>query len=108
MQFPPTQSEMYCLKKYLPHLRINKVQQNIADPSVALGINGIWEIQSKPVEFFPSYLHTNKIVELEEKSEKVVSTRSKSGTASERKRSLSNRRFSNPIKLNDMYLRVIR
>ena len=82
---------------------INEVPQNIADPSHPFGINGIWEIESKPVEIFPSYPHTNKIAKSEEKSEKVVATKVPN---LQRKRSQSLRRFSNPIKLNDMYLRV--
>ena len=54
------QSEMYHLKKHLPHLTINEVSQTIANPSVPFGRNGMWEVECKQVELFSSHYITKQ------------------------------------------------
>ena len=102
------QKEKHHLKKFLPHLTINEFPQNIADPSIPYGKNGIWEIECKPIEIFPSYLHTEKKnIENLDDTESLASVITRPPSTFELKKPYQVKQFAK-IKLNDMYLRVQR
>ena len=70
--------------------------------------NGIWEIECKHTEIFPSYLHTEKKnTENLDDTESLASVVTRPPSTFEHKKPYQLKQFAK-IKLNDMYLRVQR